>query len=287
MPRLIAALTVMATMLLGCDSTPPEPNEPTPTASSERAASSDGPGGDPVDLIGVWAVQEAADEEDGTVLVMRLHALELYRECGGLDGSWRALHDGLLVVGLVSGSGQCGLESWPTWLAEAAAHRREGDGHALLDESGVVLARLTPGSLESVPVYPNRAAPEGPTVTPEARRALAPAEPLPDHVIPADAASVLGNWVPSGTPPRSEAHLRFDRDGTWHGSDGCNRVGGRWRSGQDGALLGTTGVSTLIGCENLPVASHMGQVARAGFQGQDLVLFDRRGLALGVYHRTG
>lgn len=64
---------------------------------------------------------------------------------------------------------------------------------------------------------------------------------------------------------------------------GCNELGGRWRSGTDGALVATGRGSTDIGCENIPVESRLTRVARAGFDGDVLVLIDTQGAVLGRF----
>ena len=106
-----------------------------------------------------------------------------------------------------------------------------------------------------------------PRVTVKTRQAYTPAAPLPAALTPVTREKLLGRWVPvdgptgAGQPP----FLEFIADGRWRGSDGCNGQSGRWVAGQDGALLGTTGLSTLIGCDNVPISGWIGQARRAGF----------------------
>ena len=48
----------------------------------------------------------------------------------------------------------------------------------------------------------------------------------------------------------------------------------------DGAFTGTSGMSTMIGCENVPVAFWIADAVRAETDGGDLVLHDASGEAV-------
>ena len=57
---------------------------------------------------------------------------------------------------------------------------------------------------------------------------------------------------------------------------------GRWVSGPLGMLLATRGPMTLMGCEGMAgVPGWLASTARAGFDGETLVLFDVDGRELG------
>lgn len=61
--------------------------------------------------------------------------------------------------------------------------------------------------------------------------------------------------------------------------------GGGWVVGPVGTLLATSGVSTLIGCDNVPVGDWLSSARRAGFDGATLVLLDQHATELGRLHR--
>jgi hypothetical protein len=91
-----------------------------------------------------------------------------------------------------------------------------------------------------------------------------------------------GRWTPV-VPRPGEAYLEFDGI-DWHASDGCNGNGGKWLDLGDGYLTTTPpGGSLLMGCNNVPVADMMQSVRTAGFDGDELVLFDAAGDELGRF----
>ena len=241
---------------------------------------------DPVALVGLWAVRDAGDDSES---VLRLdvddhRGLALFGRCAVLFGAWNADGQGLFVAATGMGtrveqrSGCVGSHAPPKWLLTAVSHRPQGKGHVLLDDRGAAVARLAPTDPPEVPASVSGDFARRPVVTQEVRRALAPSAPLPGGLTPATAESLRGrSWQPVDAPAQSRAHMRFKQDWTWSGSDGCNDLGGRWRSGADGALLATGGPTTLIGCENLSVQQHLTDATRAGFDGDALVLVDRRG----------
>jgi heat shock protein HslJ len=213
--------------------------------------------------------------------------LALFRACGASWGAWNADHDGAFLADGGAWSGECRDRPWADWLDAAAKHRPDGDGHVLLDSDGVVVARLVPGEQPTLPptIAQSEAAP--PEITDDTRAALAPATALPSPLAPADAGALLGWWIPTDAPPGSTAHVTFTEDDRWSGSDGCNGEGGRWRAGDEGVLLVAAGGDrTEIGCENIPVDSRMARAARAGLDGDVLVLVDRRGGELGRFDRA-
>ena len=88
---------------------------PTPSGGAVEPA-------DPVGLVGLWTVREAAGEEPGAILRLAEGDLSLWRRCGHLAGSWAASPDGLFVDHLYGGSDACvtGPDSGPAWLTRAA-----------------------------------------------------------------------------------------------------------------------------------------------------------------------
>ncbi|HVQ89200.1 MAG TPA: META domain-containing protein [Actinomycetes bacterium] len=70
------------------------------------------------------------------------------------------------------------------------------------------------------------------------------------------------------------------------GSDGCNGVGGGWAGDPEtGELLATTGVSTLMGCDNVNVAA-IGGARSVGLDDDVLVFIDEQGHELMRFERA-
>lgn len=264
----LVLLTACGSAKQGADSPQPEPvDDETP---------------EPVELVGLWAVEGAG--EGGTLRLDGDRGLALFRNCGLIYGQWDANSDGLFLGEASAWGGGCGQERpTPAWLHAAAAHRPDGEGHVLFDEGGEPIARLVPGEVPTVPPTVSESVAQPPEVSEEARRGLQQAVALPDGLAAADSEALLGRWMPVDAPADSDAHAQFNPDDTWSGSDGCNDLGGRWRSGTDGALLATGRGSTQIGCENIPVESRLTRAVRAAFDGDVLVLIDRQGAVIGRF----
>ena len=95
---------------------------------------------------------------------------------------------------------------------------------------------------------------------------------------PATAEDLLGRWYPADGTAHGRAFAEFAADGGWTGSDGCNGQRGTWTLRSDnGAFTGTAGPSTLIACENVPIARWIAEAGRVGIDGGDLVLSDADG----------
>jgi hypothetical protein len=240
---------------------------------------------DPVQLVGSWRVS-AAGEPDGTSLILGGGDLRVFRACGMLDGVWTASRSGLFVGYPYGGDGTCflGARKDPDvpWLTAAKRYRIDGDERLLLDASGNVVARLSPGAHPTVGPndVPSFAAP--PVVNAKLRAMFDPPAPLPASLRPASLDDMLGRWHALGPKAgNSKAYVAFRADGTWTGSDGCNGIGGRFAVGPAGELLVTQGGQTLVGCGNSPVSSWVGTAGRVGLDGPDLVLVDERGEELG------
>jgi hypothetical protein len=245
-------------------------------------------------LVGAWTVTEA-DANTGEVLRLappRAGGLRLFGSCGMLLGDWRADANGLFLADINGRSAAertvCPSDSLaePPWLVGAGAFRME-DGRAVLTDSrGRRLAVLLPDATISPgpDIYPPFTQP--PVVDAETRRAFAPAAPVPATLTPAGRDALLGRWRPLeprrvyGTP-----FVELRADGTWSGSDGCNGQGGRWAAGPGGALLATSGPSTLIGCTNVAIAQWLAAASRAGLDGDVLVLLDVQGVETGRLRR--
>lgn len=294
--RYLVAVVAVGTLLAGCGGQPSS-EAGAPTGSQRPVAvptSTGSPQADPLALIGSWTVAEV---DEGAGEILRLAPIEqgglvLIGRCGVLMGTWRADANGLFLVGVPEqvfpeGRG-CPAGPQPTaaWLHQATAFRVEGDRPVLLDRQGRQVALLLPGAKVSPrpDLVPSFTKP--PVVSAEARRALAPAAPVPAALTPARGDALLGRWVPLGRrsgPGRPFLELRDD--GTWRGSDGCNGQGGRWVAGPDGALLATSGPSTAIGCDNVLVGNWLSSASRAGLDGEVLVFLDAQGNETGRLRR--
>jgi hypothetical protein len=285
------ALLAVGTLLVGCadpggsDGAASAP--PTPPESGTTSL----PPADPAGLIGSWTVTEV-DEDEGAILRLASHDARLFDRCGVWLGSWRADAAGLFVAGLFGLSGPDGIagcavttDSTPGWLSRATGFRTDGDSRILVDDRGDPTARLLPGAKPTAGPYLAQSEVEPPVVTDEVRRSFAPAVELPASLPPAARAGLTGRWVPVGDRA-PEVYVELGADGHWNGSDGCNGTSGRWVVGPAGALLATSGPTTLVGCAGVPVGSWLGNTRRAGLDGDVLVLLDAQGSEIGRLRRA-
>ncbi|MEQ3540525.1 META domain-containing protein [Pseudonocardia tropica] len=97
----------------------------------------------------------------------------------------------------------------------------------------------------------------------------------PRAAVAADLTGV--RWLPADGAAQGRAFAEFAPDGTWTGSDGCNGQGGDWALDGDGALRATANPSTLIACENVPVARWVAEAVHAEADGPDLLLHGTAG----------
>lgn len=289
--RIVAA--VVAAVLLAAAFTGPDKSAPADGAPGWPDHAGSAPTGsgaelvDPVDLIGTWRLTDTGDPGD-RIVRLGPDDLWVWRECGVAGGTWRADHGGRFVAYLSQATGGCADPGafTPDWLARTVSFEVAGAERVLRDADGAVTARLLPGA-EPTPgpdLAPSLVAP--PEVTDEVREAFAPAEPLPPALVPPAAEELVGRWVPELQPASAEpAYVSLSADGSWEGSDGCNRQAGRWVAGPDGVLLAVAGPSTMIGCDNVPVGGWLAATWRAGLDGDRLVLLDREGGQLGTLVR--
>ncbi|MEU5724255.1 hypothetical protein ABZ783_20825 [Micromonospora sp. NPDC047738] len=244
---------------------------------------------DPVALLGNWTLAGVAEEPHG-ILRLAPDRIQLFGRCGILVGSWRADAGGLFVAAMFGSSGAEGgpgctnAEPNPRWLQRVTSYRLEGDTPMLLDADGALVARLLPGATPTPGPYLAASEVAPPEITDEVRRQFAPAAALPATLTPAAGNRLVGRWVPVSGPRR--AYVEFKADGEWRGSDGCNGHGGRWVVGSGGAFLATTGPSTLIGCDGVPVGAWLASSWRAGLAGETLVLLDARSKETGRLRRA-
>ena len=100
------------------------------------------------------------------------------------------------------------------------------------------------------------------------------------HAAP-DGPDLVGTWLPADGQAGGRAYAALAADGTWTGSDGCNALKGTWQGGPDGAFAATSGPSTKIGCENVPIAHWLAGATQAERDGDTLVLRDATGAETG------
>ncbi|MEV4640701.1 hypothetical protein AB0J80_25505 [Actinoplanes sp. NPDC049548] len=236
---------------------------------------------DPTRLVGMWKVTGAV-ADNGNIVGLTPSELIIYRPCGELMAAWNADVHGSFLGDISGSSGDCDPLAPVAWLEKTAAYRLEDGNAALLDVEGRTVALLVPAS---EPPRPDR---ESFAITDEFRRSFADTATLPSNLRPAGRAELVGRWVPVGGVQASPkpAHLELRGDGRYAAWDGCNGSGGGWTVKPAGTVLATAGVSTLIGCDNVPVGQWLSSARLAGFDGETLVLFDPQAAELGRLRRA-
>jgi hypothetical protein len=280
--RSALAASVITLALAGC-AVAPSTAAPSTAAPTRLPPAGDGA----IELVGMWRVTGAEGESAGTWLRLDAGELHLWRDCGPILGSWRA-GDQTLAASVWGSAGECASGGTPPevpWLSEAVAYQQVEAGWELLDVDGEVVATLVvDGAPEPIPSVTEEYA-RAPVVTDLTRSHFTPSVPLPGSLAPVEFTdALLGAWYPpSGTS--TGAHVEFTGDGAWVGSDGCNGASGRWVVAAGGEFLATAGPSTLMGCEGSPVPHWVASAARAGFDGDQLVLLDPAGAEVGRLDR--
>lgn len=279
MRRWLGSMTGVAALLLVTACGTPGIDPPTsadPSSTSQPA--------DPVDLVGLWRVSEAADEGADTWLRLDARELVLWRDCGYLSGAWHA--DSVAFLATISASsGACadaGEMATADWLTSAWSYEATDIGWQLLDREGSPVAELTQdGAPEPVDNAPQEWT-QPPEITDETRAAFEDPAPLPDDREPVTEDALIGRWEPVTDHP-TDPFLEFGADGSWSGSDGCNGLGGGWRLDGD-LLIATAGPQTAIGCagEDLTV---MGRL-RASVESHRLTVYDITGEVQFIVQRS-
>jgi len=226
-------------------------------------ADSPDPEPSPIDasrLLGVWEVEG----EDATLTLDGELTVRL--PCGQLFGNWGAASAQQLFLAYVN-SGQGCLEilrqGGPAWLKAATAYRERDGGRDLLNDAGKVVARL-------------RATGTAGGATEAQRQSWSEPPDLPPGVVPVTTDELLGTWRPL-EDQSGKAFVRFDTDGDYSGSDGCNTPGGRWALGTQGRFIALGGITTLIGCQGSNAIHDVQRGARAGLDNGQLLLLDAKG----------
>ena len=257
------------------DSAPSEPQRP---AHPESAV---------LGLVNLWRVSGVTDEDADTWLRLDVPEFQLWRTCGMITGEWRATGS-LFLASVVGAGAECfavGTVPNVPWLESVTGHRATADGWELTGTGGTTVATLTADGAPDPAATAAALFTAPPTVTADIRAALARPVALPAGAVPATAADLIGRWVPVGVPGPTDPFVRFDADGSWTGSDGCNGNGGRWAASGSGDLLATSGMSTMMFCEGAPVPSWVAQARLAVFDDGGLRLLAADGAQLGRLER--
>jgi hypothetical protein len=280
------AVPLLAVLLLaGCAGEAPGGSAPNPDSPPMIGEPGDGESA-ALGLVNLWRVTGAEGEGEKTWLRLDANEFRLWRDCGMIMGSWRAT-DSLFLASTFGTSGGCATGAIPTvnWLESATAFAETGDGYELLASGGEVVATLTidgaPEPIETAAEFYT----QPPELTEDVHAQFRRAAQLPAELEPVTANALNGRWA-SSAAAGTEAHVAFEADGTWTGSDGCNGGSGRWAVSGSGEFLATSGPSTLMYCEGASIPSWVALAASAGLDpdGQ-LLLFDASGTALGALTR--
>ncbi|MDN3496236.1 hypothetical protein QL996_09875 [Planococcus sp. APC 4015] len=274
------ALVAAGVMLAGCAAAiEPIASSPAASVPSPTAEVADQ---DPLGLFGDWSIIEAMGEEPGTVVRIGATELEIWRPCGDVLGSWVA--DGAQLRAVASGYSQtCNPLPPVTWLDDAASYELAGERLTLRSDDGRVLAVL----VAEAAVLPAGRVPLqqfSTAIDDRARDHFAGVMSWPAGLEPADAADLLGRWVPRGEYT-TDPHVVFSESGRWSGTDGCNGGGGRWILSSDGSFDSTSGAMFLRGCNGAQVPTWIMMARGAGMDGDELVMLDLEGDELGRLER--
>lgn len=294
--RIVGMAVALATAASGCAGSSGAQPRDVVTPKESGAASAPGMNDvsyDAESLVGSWHVAAVGEEPDASLIIGdHLNGeIVLFRECGMLDGDWRANKHGMFVADLFGGDSKCfpaARQSEPDpldgWWRKVTGFRPDDTGELLVDASGRTVARLTPGAHPTAGPHAAGEYASPPVMSSDVRKRIAEPAALPDGLIAATPQDVLGTWVPTDGRP-SNAHVSFGTDGSYAGSDGCNGSGGRYLVGPAGIVLATGGPTTLIGCENSPVSTWVIETGRLGLRDNHLVFVSPEGTVLGEAKR--
>lgn len=226
----------------------------------------------PLGLIGLWRVSDAPGEWPETWLRIDVSDMQLIRACGPIYLSWRAGSSAFVADTAAWGDG-CD-NNRVEWLEQAATYRQVDQGWQLLNSSGGVQASLRRDGAPKRHGETTKEMTKPPEINDAVREAMQFPNALPEGAPIVPAAAIQGTWRPAGPLISTNPHLTFSADGSYTGSDGCNKASGRWAVESTGAFLATVGPTTEIGCEGAPVHTWMFEAEAASMDGDDLVLFN-------------
>jgi hypothetical protein len=220
----------------------------------------------PSDLVGVWRVTGEPGESGDSWLRFDAHAVTVWRDCGIVEGSWRA--NGELFVAdtyLTYGEGCLVPDAIAVdWLNRVRGYTTTDHGIELADANGAAVTTLVDdGSRPPSNPY-NTATVGDPELTAETVSELEPGLPLPAGVNPAT--DIVGRWIAAdatSTAPE-EPYVEFHADGSYTTTEGCNLTGGRWALGHDADFLATVGISTDMACDMIDIPAWVGSASSIG-----------------------
>ena len=91
--------------------------------------------------------------------------------------------------------------------------------------------------------------------------------------------SVVGTW---GSAAPGQPQLQIAEDGSVTGTDGCNRLAGKWAL-ENEVVIFQQMISTMMYCEG--VDTWLSEAASARVHGKALHVYDRAGLEIGTLER--
>ncbi|MDN6417308.1 META domain-containing protein [Corynebacterium casei] len=91
--------------------------------------------------------------------------------------------------------------------------------------------------------------------------------------------SVVGTW---GSAAPGQPQLQIAEDGSVTGTDGCNRLAGKWAL-ENEVVIFQQMISTMMYCEG--VGTWLSGAASARVHGNALHVYDRAGLEIGTLER--
>jgi heat shock protein HslJ len=94
-------------------------------------------------------------------------------------------------------------------------------------------------------------------------------------------AKVVGMW---GSTSSGQPNLNIQNDGTFSGTDGCNRLSGQGQIDGDEITFGAI-ASTMMACEG--VDEWLGKAATGNVSGDTMTVLDSGGSTIGTLQRSG
>lgn len=232
------ALVLAAALLTGCTTSAPDDAPPTAPPRPEPPASQT------ADLLGTWTVTDVETAKVGTV-TFSPGSFTANLPCGEITGDWATAGDAWLGVGSLMGPG-CS-RSIP-WLTRSVGIVRVGETWTLLGLDGAATATLTDGT------------PDGTPTGVELGYVATPLDPA------LTVGPIEGRWQVR------DAYVVF-HGGSW--STPC--ADGRFAELGNGYVLAVApSIVRSIGCTSFDPGS-LDSMRTAGFDGEELVLFDAGG----------
>jgi hypothetical protein len=287
MGRFASVALVAVLALTGCAAALPARDQPSSVPESASAADTApvaemgvGEAPDPLDLVNLWRVTGAEGEGANTWLRIDGTDFQLWRDCGMTSGFWRTTGH-LFEASTSSASAGCGATMDVAWLQSVASFGATAGGWELIDSTGNVVATLT---IDGAPEPVESAADlytQPPVITAATRESLRQPVPLPEGLVPATPADLIGLWVPVGYDGPAGPNVFFAQGGTWKNSDDCHGGIGSWSTDGSGAFLSTSGsMHAMNYCDSVPVTYAVEDARLVAIDGDVLQLLDIDGIEL-------